>query len=303
MESDLHHRHVRNRLKIIQLVGMSAMVIFFVVIFFVGHVTLLNTLPAQLMLLLMAVMLAVGYGSLLGESNNEPKAPLAIFFLLNFSTSILIWSTGLLYSPFIILYAILIIATTQLYHYGYGLLQTVLALAGLIAVYGMTVYRILPYQSLLPDSDISILYQPTAVILLYGLLYASLLFFAVFASSSARMMLFRPMKKLDLDTTFQEKIIQEMPTSVIVTDADLSILGYNPAASVRFPCQNGHPLTEYLQLPEAKLKELLEALSGNGKDQELSWKLDTGEKMQVTIEVHVLKGEKKETNTYIIFLR
>jgi len=209
-----------------------------------------------------------------------------------------------LHSPFIILYVILIIVSTQLYSYKYGLLHIVLAGLGYITIYGATVNHILPFKSILPYGGINILFQPTSVILLYGLLYVVLLVFTVLSSTSARMMLYRPYQKVDLDTTYQEKIIQDMPLGVLIVDNDFNILGQNPWASVHFPVHElPSSLGKYLLMPKKKLEAECKALVKSLKESTAQWRGETGEVEPITVSMRELAGTKKENSTYIVFIR
>ena len=129
----------------------------------------------------MAILIALSYLTLLLHSSDKiPSGPAFMFVGLNILNSALVWSTGILESPFIIFYAILIIISAQLYKYRLGLLQVIIALLGFVGVYGATSARAIPYSNILLYLDISLLYQPPAIILLYGSLYAILFVFAVF---------------------------------------------------------------------------------------------------------------------------
>lgn len=302
MISDLLASHIRKRLKYIHIAGIATMLIFFFLLFYLGRDTGVHTLAAEMILLLMGILMAMSYATLLPRPQAEPAAPLALFFILNACTSLLVWATGIIQSPFIIFYVILIIITSQLYSYVYGLLQCLVALAGFILVYGATTQRILSYHSLLPEATLSDLLQPGSVIFVYGALYAALFLFTILSSSNARTLLFRPIKKLDFDSTYQEKIIQEMPIGVIILDNDLTILGNNPAAAVQFPADIPSHLEDYLQETDSELKKLITRLSKDGETITTTWRMDTGNKIRVRLSAHALKSEKKTGTTYIIFL-
>ncbi len=280
------------------------MLCIFGLLYVLGLSVSVDTLLAELIVLAMAVLLALGYLPLIPASDKEPTLPLIVLFLLNLLCTALIWATGLLYSPFIILYVIIIIITTQIYRYTAGILQTLTAIVGFIFIYGATIERILPFYTLLPNSEVGVLYQPSTVIIIYGLLYSMLMLFTVFSSSSARMMLYRPIKKVDMDVTYQEKIIQDMPLGVMIVDSDLSILGANPAATIQFPF-SGPPadLTKYLSLTKLDPKHALHSLTKSGAVKKLTWKMDTGEIVPLAISARELPGEKHKDASFILFLQ
>lgn len=303
MLGQLASQHIRKRLKIVFRLGIIATILFFVLLFSLSLSTGIDTLYAQLVVLAMGFVMVIGYVSLSRNSEKEPRSPLIFFFLLNILSSTLIWATGILNSPFIILYVILIIVTSQLYNYKQALAQTCVALIGFIAVYGATTNLIIPYYSLLPDTDISLLYQPTIVIFVYGLLYTILLFFTAFSSSSARTVLFRSQQSA-IDTTYQEKIIQDMPIGVLIIDHDLSILGNNPAAAILFPFAGApSPLIKYLSLGKIRPYQTLHRLAKSGETKKLTWNVDTGEVIPVTISVRLLPGAKSKDESFIVFLQ
>lgn len=304
MRTKLVHEHIKNRLRTIHLLSSVIMIIFFGLFFYLGNTTTVDTIYTQMIVIIMALISCLGFISLLFPTEKEPKLPLFLFFILNILNTALVWSTGILQSPFIILFVILIIITSQLYHYGYALLQTLLAVIGLVFIYGATTYEILPYSTMLPYSDINILFQPTQVIIVYVLLYAFLLVFTVFSSSNNRVVLFRTNNKLDMDTTYQEKIIQEMPVGVLIVDSNLIILGGNPAATANFPFKETPcPLINYLSLPTIKPKKFIENLANNGETKNLTWKSDNGEIIPTNISAFSVPGKNKEDLTYILFLQ
>lgn len=303
MLTDVIHEHITNRLKIIHLSGIGAMIAFFFLLGYLGSSADIPTLSAQMILLFMALLTTLGYVAMMANPRGEPRVPLLIFFALNLCTTALVWATGVLQSPFIILYVILIIITSQLYRYGYGLAQTILALAGFVSVYAAVVQEAIPFYPLLAHSNISLLFQPPAVIFVYGLLYAILFLFTVLSSSSARTLLFRPMNKVDFDTTYQEKIIQDMPLGVVIADKGLHLLGNNAAAAAKFPVKIAGSLADTVDMPKEKLAHLLDELASSHKEKTLSWKLDTGSSRPVTVSVRRMPGAKKDDATYILFLQ
>ncbi|HYE59915.1 MAG TPA: hypothetical protein VEA18_01905 [Candidatus Kapabacteria bacterium] len=302
MIADLLHLHVRERLKHIHLSGVCIMITFFILLFYLAQETGLPMLYPELLLLGMAVLITLSYISLLSPHEKEPATPLLVFFLLNVCTTGLVWLTGVLHSPFIILYVILIIITSQLYHYRFGLVQTLLAFGGFVAVFGATTHRILPYYSLLPNTDVSILLQPPSVIFVYGLLYATLFLFTVLSSSNARTLLFRPMRKFDIDSTYQEKIIHDMPLGVLIVDEHLTILGNNPVAASQFPTKIPSKLDEHIHL-HGDIKRSLDHLAKTGKGKDITWQMDTGKKVPVHMSVTMMKGKKKGSSSYIVFVQ
>ncbi|HAZ28846.1 MAG TPA: hypothetical protein DCY48_03685 [Candidatus Magasanikbacteria bacterium] len=304
MSGQLVHHYIQQRLKNVFLNGIAITVLFFFFLYLLALTTTADTFFAQMILLGMAFILTIGYLSLIPDTEKEHHFPLLLFFLLNLLTTALVWATGILQSPFIILYVVLIIITSQLYSYGYGLAQTCLALVGFVGIYTAAIQHLIPYITLLPKSTIAILYQPTIVIFVYGSLYGLLFFFTVFSSSSARTVLFRPKRHGDLDTTYQEKIIQDMPVGVLIVDHDLTIIGNNPAASFNFPFR-GTPamLTDYLSLSKINPAQELKHLAKNTKEKNLTWKVDTGEVLAVTVSVRRIPGAKKDDDTFILFIQ
>lgn len=301
MVGQLANQHIRKQLKKIHAISIALMVVFFVLLVALSIQTDVDTTVSQIIVLGMGVTLAVGYLTLLPDSEKEPHIPLILFFVLNVLTSALVWSTGLLFSPFIILYVVLTIVTTQLYHYWYGLAQIILAVLGFIFVYGATTNGLLELHSLLPNTPIDLFYQPSEIILTYGGLYAVLLLFTALSSSSARTLLFRP-HKATVDSTYQEKIIADMPIGVLIVDNDLNILGSNPAAEITFPFGEAPAfLGDYLSLPKVRPTKTLLALSKSGEEKHLTWNLDSGEVTPVTITVRTI-GQKAKNRNFIIFL-
>jgi len=303
MLSHLQHQYVVERLKIVHLSGITVMMVFFLLMFFLERFADVHTLTTQFILLFMAVVLALSYGSLLFRTNKIPVLPLLFFYILNILTSILVWATGSIESPFSMLYIILIIITSQLYHYRHGILQTLLAFAGFVFVYSATSYNLLAPHSIIPDENI-IVYNHTATVFVYGILYAAIFLFTLFSSSSARVVLFREHNRKDMDSTFQEKIIETMPIGVLIVDGELNILGGNPTANINFPTQpSSNKLVNYLSLPKLNPKSSLTSLGKSGEERQLTWKLDTGEIRPVTISVQIHKSSKKSDTSFILFLR
>ncbi len=196
MLGQLAKEHIQNRLKAVQLGGIFFMVSIFVILFIIGRITGLTTLPAQLITLTMAFFISLGYFSALPQSSEEPKTPLVILYIINILTAGLIWATGIFQSPFILLYPVIIIITAQLYSYRHGLVHAVLAIIGFVFVYGATIENILPFLPILPRASIDSLYQPPLNIILYGFIYLALFLFTLYSSSSARAILYKPSKKM-----------------------------------------------------------------------------------------------------------
>lgn len=303
MKTELYHAYLRKRLKEIHLGGIIVMLLFFSLIFYLGEQTAIPLTYAQIILLVMAGLITASYITLLPDSEKEPFFPLVLLFFLNLLASALIWSTGIFHSPFVVLYIILIIITAQLYGYTWGLLQALVALFGFVTIYGITSAAIVPYYSLLPFADRSILFQQPAVILVHGLLYAFLFLFTVVSSSRAQITLFRPLKKIDIDTTYQEKIILEMPLAVLIVDNNLTILAQNPAAANHFPVRLGGQLFQYLSVSEKDAQDILKKLAASGEKREVTWKTESGKRVQANISAHLLKGHTQEAGTYVLFLQ
>jgi len=304
MVGDLHQTHIKKRLKIIHLFGIGAVLCFFVLLSFLGSSTNINTEPTQYILIFMAIIIALSYLTLILHSSDKvPIGPAFMFVVLNILNSALVWSTGILESPFIIFYAILIIISSQLYKYRLGLLQAVISLLGFVLVFGATSTRVIPYSNILLYSDISLLYQPPTIILVYGSLYAILFIFAVFSSSSARTVLFREHDKTEIDMTYQEKIIQELPIGILIVDWDLNILGTNPASDIHFPIDSlGSSLTKHLSLMKAKPRVELVRMAKTCEEKQLMWRKDDDEQVPIKISVRLMEGKKKKDSTFIIFL-
>lgn len=304
MIGNLQQIHVKKRLKIIHLFGIGAILSFFALIFLLDQNTKINTEYTQYILIFMAILTAISYlFLLLYNSEKIPSGPGILFILLNILNSALVWSTGVLESPFIIFYAIIIIISAQIYRYWLGLLQAIIALLGFVFVYGATTTRILPYTTILQYSDISLLYQPPIVILVYGSLYAILFLFAVFASSNARTILFQSKDKGEIDMTYQEKIIQELPIGIMVVDSNLNVLGTNPASDINFPLDNlGSQITEHLSIIKIKPKHELEQMAKTCEEKQLMWKKDNGEIIPVKVSVRLMPGEKRKNETFILFI-
>lgn len=304
MTGSLHHTHIRKRLKIIHLFGIGTILCFFALFFFLGETTKINTEATQYILIFMAIITAMSYLILLLHTSDKvPKGPALLFVLLNILNSGLVWSTGILESPFVIFYAILIIISTELYHYRLGLLQVLISLLGFVTVYGATSNYIIPYSNILLYSDISVLYQPPVIILVYGSLYTILFIFAVFSSSSARTVLFRAHEKNEIDTTYQEKIIQELPIGIMIVDWELNVLSTNPSADINFPIKNlGSKITEHLSIMRANPKAELMRMSKTCEDKQLMWKKEDEELIPIKVSARLMPGEKKEDNTFILFL-
>jgi len=304
MVGNLQQTHIKERLKIIHLFSIFSLIGFFLLFFLLNKNTNLDTITTQYIIILMAILTALSYLTISFHSTDKiPTGPAFLFIALNILNSCLVWSTGIFNSPFIILYAILIITGSQIYHYKFGLLQTVLALIGFVFVYGATSARILPYSSILLYSDISILYQPPLIILTYGLFYSILFVFAVFASSSARVVLFQAQEKSAINTTYQEKIIQELPSGVMILDWELNILSANPAANYNFPIENlGAKITKYLSLNKTKPQQQILNMSNTCEEKQLMWTKDDGEVIPVKISVRIIKSKKKIDSNFILFL-
>ena len=302
MIGQLAHKHIRNRLKAVLGGGILMSLIFFGLLWWLNVSTSVDTLYGQLIVLSMGLCLTLGYLSAVPD-RNEKRIPLFFFVLVNVLTSSLVWATGVLQSPFILLYAILIIVTAQLYNYQWALFQTLLSLSGFVFVYAAVITQTLPFIPILPRSSIDLLFQPTVAIMVYGGLYAALLFFTVYSSSSARSVYYRPYNKNDLDMTYQETIIQEMPVGVLVVDDALNIIGSNPATMIDFPFgETPADLTKFLSLPKVAPKKALDRLAKSGSEKRLTWKVDTGEVLPATIAVRRIKSSRKKHDTYIIFV-
>ncbi len=304
MLSDLQHEHVIKRLRIVHAGGLAVVTLFFLLFFLLSTYKGMDTAMIQMILLVMGMVLGLGYISVIVSRREIPKSPLLFFFILNILTTILVWSTGTFHSPFIGIYIILILVTSQLYRYVYGLIQTVVAFFGLIFVYIATTNLLLPYHSLSPTDDVSALYQPTFLVILYGLIYGLLFLLTVLSSSSARVVLFRPAKRSDMDSTYQEHIIQTMPLGIFLVDNHLRILGNNPAAAIQFPTNNmSNKLTDYLSLAKMNPQNTLQKLAKTKEERQLLWKLDTGELRPITISVDLQKSRNDEDNTFILFVK
>lgn len=303
--NNLHHEHIIGRLKIVHIGGICVMIIMFMLLFILDRYTNVKTLLPQFILLCMGVILAVSYLSILFfRSAKAPSAPVFFFFVLNVLTTGLVWATGTLQSPFILFYVILILITAQLYHYAAGIVQALLASFGFLFVFSATVYQFIPVYTVNPSTSEFLVYNHTVVVLIYGILYATLFIFTLLSSSNARIVLFRPTSKDEMDSTFQEHIIRTMPLAVLIVDHDLQILGDNPVASMDFPrSPKSTTLTDYLSLPKLAPKKTLEHLAKTEEDRQLTWKLDTGEIRSATVSVRMHKARKQEDSSFIVYLK
>ncbi len=304
MASSLQQTHIEKRLKVIHLFSIGTILCFFILISFLGKNTNIDIQTTLYILILMALLIALSYLTLLLHSSDKiPTGPAVMFVALNILNSALVWSTGILESPFIIFYAIIIIISAQLYKYQLGLFQVIIAMLGFVSVYGATTARVIPYSNILLYSDISLLYQPPTIILLYGSIYSILLIFAVFSSSSARTILFRTNNQTKIDMTYQEKIINELPIGIFIVDWDLNILSTNPAADINFPISGlGTNVADYLSIMRVKPRIELVHMSKTCEEKQFMWQKDDGEMMPVKASVRMMEGEKKKNNTFIIFL-
>ncbi|KKP59520.1 MAG: hypothetical protein UR53_C0001G0020 [Candidatus Magasanikbacteria bacterium GW2011_GWC2_34_16] len=304
MSSNLYSAHLKERLKIIHLFGIAIMVGFFGLLFFLNISTTLNTVVVQYLILFMALLISISYLALL--LNNTEKIPLGpawLFVVLNILNSFLVWATGILGSPFIIFYVIIIIISTQLYRYNLGLLQMLISFLGFVIVYTGTLMRIFPYSTILLHSNIGDLYQPPAVVFVYGVIYMALFLYAVFSSSNARTVLFRDCDDPKIDITYQEKIIQELPIGIMVVDWDLNILGANPAASINFPISGTlNKLTDYLSISKLNSRNTILKLVKTCENKQLTWRQSNGEVVPVIVSARLMAAEQKSNSTFVLFL-
>ncbi len=298
----LLYQHVKHQLRTIHITGIVSVIFFFGLLHYLSRTTSLDLLPAELIVLIMGGLISLSYLSIINYTEGEPKTPLVILFLLNLCTTVLIWTTGVLQSPFIILYAIIIIITAQLYSYRFGLAQVVLALSGFVAIYEATTSYLLPYYTLLVYFNRDILFQPTSVIMVHGLLYAILFIFTVLSTAKAKAVLFRPVAPGSLNSTYQEKIIEQMPLAVMVVDKNLTILSQNPRAQQTFPAQTGKRVSQYLQRPDAYIEQLIKRLIHQHSGENIQWST-AAKKQSAELSASVLPGRHASENTYILFLK
>ncbi|PIR03031.1 MAG: hypothetical protein COV60_02510 [Candidatus Magasanikbacteria bacterium CG11_big_fil_rev_8_21_14_0_20_43_7] len=266
-ETHLEDRHIRTRLKIIHWVGIGIFIAFFVVLFVLQSFLDIETSIAQYTILVMAGILSLSYLSLLHHPSGVPVAPLISFYLLGAVTTVLVWSTGLFQSPFIIVYVIMIIITSQLYHYVHGLAMTLLSVLGLVFMYGMSVGGGgLSSYSLMYYTDADLLYQPPLVIMMNATLYTLLFLYTVFSTSTARVMLFRPTKSI-IDSTIDEQIIRDAPMGILAVDDSGIILSSNPYATKEFGLSASTGLlAKFLGISAERLTKDLHTLARFGKE-------------------------------------
>jgi len=303
MLSTLEDRYIRTKIKIIHWFGIGVFLVFFGLLFFLQSAFQIDTLLAQYILLVMAGVLAFSYLALLFSKDGAPKISLFIFYTLAILTTILVWSTGMFQSPFIILYVILIIIISQLYGYKYALALVVLAVWGLVFMYGLSASGLLQEYSLLYYKDTSLLYQPSLVVMMYAVLYSLLFIFTVFSSSSAHVLLFRQTQNSELSSTMHEKIVQEVPIGVLIVDNNFVILGGNPAAKIDFSFSKPATLlTTNLKISKKQLKKDFKVLSTKCDRREFVWSMSTGGTKVINLSVRILAGKNEEDLIYILFL-
>ena len=303
MNSQLINKHITDRLKRFHIVGLISILLLFVLLYSLDYFSGSSTLIPQLILLLMGTVLALSMLGLMVSSSHDSRFPLITLFVLNILTSVLVWATGILQSPFILLYAILILVSSQLFHYRYGLLQTLVAIIGFATSFILTSFDVLPFYSLLAFDRGLILVQPPAIITTFGFLYAFLLLMAAFSSSTARMLLYRPMEKVDMDITYQEKIIQEMPLGVLIVDAEMTILGSNNIAQIQFPFgATPSALLNYLDIKPSTAKKTISLLAKNEEEKQFVWKTDNEENRPVVVSARQMFSDKKKGETFILFI-
>ena len=303
MLGTLEDQYIKTRIKIIHWFGIGVFLIFFGLLFFLQSAFQINTLTAQYILLIMAGVLALSYISLIFTDKGISRISLFIFYTLSLLTTVLVWATGMFQSPFIILYVILIIVTSQLYGYKYSLSLVVLSIWGLVFMYALISSGLLPEYSLLYYKDIGLLYQPFLVVMIYAILYSLLFLFTVFSSSSAHVLLFRPNDSNELSSTMHEKIVQELPIGILIVDSDLIILGGNSAAKIDFSfLKSSTPLTKNLKISKRQLKKDFKEMSKDCNRRELVWSLSDGQTKVINISVRILAGKNQEDSIYILFL-
>ena len=300
--SYLQNEHILKRLKIVHGIIILAAVLFFIILHVLGLQTTVGVLWPQMTLVAMGGIMAVSYLSLVGKKERIPLVPLISFFLLNILTTLLVWFTGALGSPFIPLYLMIVMVSAQLYSYVAALCQTVLAFAGLVIIFNATTNAILPLFTLFPGTVASAHFQSDAVVIIFGILYALLFLFTALSSSNARVMLYRPHARGEMDSTYQERIVNNMPIAVLIVDETLNMLRGNAYAKKHFTFKPSTTLAAALNMSQEACKHTLEELSHNGKEKKCSWKKNHDSYEPVEIRVYKDTRPKEKDSAYIVFV-
>lgn len=294
-------RLINYRLKLMHLSGVILAISSFFLLLFLDKLSGTHTLNAQLILLLMAILLVTGYLSVLTFPNKRSSFSLFIFYLLNIATTILVWATGILDSPFLLLYPLIIISSSEMYGRGHALYQMILAIIGFVFIYGATVNFILPYETILQNTKSDIIYISPLVVFIYGLNYTLLIIYAATVSSLSKLYRITE-RKIDKEENYTEKILQELPIGVMVVDENLNMLSANPMAMARYVySETKANLTNYLHFnsDQKNLKQKISQLVSTGKEESATWITDDNSQVQSAIKVSFFA--QKDNNYYIIY--
>ncbi len=304
MLSYLEGTFIRSRLKIVHWLGIGIFVLFFFMLFYLQRVFSIDTLAAQYLFLVMGGLLTMSYMTLLSNTSTVPITPGIVLYALTGLCALVVWATGMFQSPFIVLFVIFIIVVVQLYGYVHGLGISLVAFFCLVVLYGLMANGVLIEYSLLYYKDAGLVYQPPMVLVINGLLYVVLFLFTVFATSSARVFLFRPSEKHQMSSTIHEQIVRELPMGILTIDPSLVILGGNPAASQQF--YFGDPpvsLRQYMGISKKAIKKKLDVLAASCEEEEVAWHSVGSPTMHVLMSVRKVEADKKEEGLYLLFLR
>ena len=295
-------RLINYRLKLMHLSGIILTTSSFFLLLFLDKISGTHTLNAQLILIFMAILLVSGYLSVLTYPNKRSLFSLFIFYLLNISASVLVWATGILDSPFLLLYPLIIISTSEIYGRGHALYQMILAIIGFVFIYGGTVNFIFPYETILQNTKSDIIYISPLVVFIYGLNYTLLIIYAATVSSLPK--LYRVTERnVDPKESYSEKILQELPIGVIVANKNLDMLLANPMAVTKYAySETKANLANYLHFDSGQidLKQKISQLASSGKEDLATWITDDNTRLQTIARVSY--AEQGDKNYYIIYL-
>lgn len=295
-------RLINYRLKLMHLSGIGLAISSFFLLLFLDKLSGTHTLNAQLILLFISIFLVMGYLSVIAYPNKKPTFSLFIFYILNITTSILVWSTGILDSPFILLYPLIIISSSEIYGHGHGLYQMILSIIGFVLIYGGTANLILPYETILQNTKSDILYISPLVVFIYGLIYTLLIIYAATVSNLPK--LYRMTERTNKDQdNYNEKILQELPIGVIVIDENLNMLSSNPIAMTKYAyAKTNANLANYLHFDndQKNLKQKINQLASSGEEESVTWVTDDHTNLISNVKISYVKQENN--NYYIIYL-
>ncbi len=288
------HKHIREQLSTVHIAAFTSMAFFFCLLYALSTIAPIDTYLARVIISLMTLLIAVSYGSL-KKRDDEPRDTLVILFILNICTSLLIWTTGLFRSPFIMLYLILIVITSQHYTKRLAIWQITCSFVGFTTLlYAVNTGLLSTYPFPLH------LFQPYIVILVHACIYGVLFAFALISSANARRFLLRfPHPHV---MGHQETIVANMPLAVLVVDSALTILSHNNKAAEIFSPSLGKKISTYFNRPESYLHHLVKRLAEHGTKEKITWHFETGKKRKITISASFLPASNTRDNTFMIFV-